>query len=302
MLPVNLESIINRSTKHSALWIEFFTVAIQSNDADLIKNASYESVTDTIRDIERLVFDLNPNLIYLFELKVRKHPYTTEFSLFPALSTARFFEYLISENVITGHSTNVVGENDNVEVDFGTKQISHTIEADPGKPAGAYLSLTFSDDVTELWMLSDVEMYEAYDAWLRCVFGGREVFSSPREWTPFILILRALKTFDIFQPVSSHPIISVLKSRLVAFYADFFTRYNKASYNRVAESVVLSRFVSMEGSKIEAALKLLDEPNSTNNVVTLNARKAMPQEASCKQPDKTDDGDEEFSDLDFGVI
>lgn len=301
MLPVNLESIINRSTKHPALWVEFFTVAIQSNDAELIKNASYESVTDTMRDIERLVFDLNPNLIYLFELKVRKHPYTTELTLFPALSAARFFEYLMSENVLTAHSTNVVGENDNVEVDFGTKEISHTIEADPGKPSGAYLSLTFSDDVTELWMFSDVEMYEAYDAWLRCVFGGREVFSSPREWAPFILILRALKTFDIFQPVNTHSIISVLKSRLVAYYAEFFTSFNNASNNRVAGSVVLSRFVSMEGSKIEAALKLFDEPSPINNVFSLNTRKLACQDVDCKQVEATEN-DDDFSDLDFGVI
>lgn len=315
MLPVNLSQLISRTSEHEALWEGVFLAALSAPQGQLIKQCNESDIVNMIRAVERLTIDYNPTLIALFDVSVRKHPFTTAFMPFPVLNAQRFVQYLSDEGVITGATTDLIDATDTYEFDLANNSVSHTKSGQNTSPIGAYLALEFTGNVKKVWFFNDVELHEAQHEWDTKVLGGANVFSSVAQWSIFALVLRALKTFDVYQAVMEHPHANVFKTRVAAYYTAFFQDYKDALSNRFAGSVTLSRFVTTEGSQIETALQEMEDviPHA-ENVILLNqsASKQRDEKRSTdndkhyldtleeSEGDEDDEGD--YSDLGFGVL
>lgn len=124
-----------------------------------------------INIVELLVNDLDPNLINLFDIKVRNLPFTTELKLFPAINTSRFLEFLNAERIAVNSSCSIVYAVDEFEIDFASNTVKHKQLTPTGNPTDAYLSVECMSGAKKVWTFSDVEMTEAYSAWLKSVGG-----------------------------------------------------------------------------------------------------------------------------------
>ncbi|MGO3785901.1 MAG: hypothetical protein ACTJIB_12805 [Pseudoalteromonas prydzensis] len=312
MLPVNLSQLISRTTSHTILWEGVFEACLNAPQGQLIKQCNESDVISMIKAVEGLVVDFNADLIALFDVKVRKHPFTTAFMPFPVLSTQKFMQYLSAQGVIKSASTDIIDASDDYEFDLANNTVSHTKGAKNDTPIGAYLAIEFSDNVKKVWFFNDVELHEAHKEWGTKVLGGAKVFSSMSEWVTFALMLRALKTFDVYQAVMEHAHANVFKTRVSAYYASYFQAYKDALSNRFAGSVTLSRFVTTEGSQIESALQDMEDViPQAKNVILLNQANVKKRTVtnsvdsdSCYLDSSDDEGDdsEDYSDLGFGVI
>ena len=309
MLPVSLENIITDSTVNSEQWLNVFTLSFHAHYGNLLRECDNENVIATIKSLDLMLQNLDPNLISLFGMRVRRHPYTTAHCLFPALNIDSFFDYLVSENIIESYSYDLVAEDDDFKLDASSNIVEHDKKGNSDNAyTGSYLTIKFISGVFKTWVMDEYELSSAFEAWQDKVFGGMDVFLSTREWAGFVLLLRSLKTLDVQDVIISHKTLPTFKSRILALYSDYFTYFKEATSDKFANSVKVSKYVTTEGSELEIALRNLDETNvQPNNVVVLgsvrlnNDAKNVTDESNS-EIDIQQDEMSDFSDLDFGVL
>lgn len=297
MLPVKLEQLIQKTASEAELWINMLGISCNETHGALVKQCTDDCIISTIKSVEQMVGTLDKELIEVFDIRPRKHPLTTAYSLFPVLSVTRFFDYLKKEGIVEDFDCKVVGDNDVFNLDLSSNTIQHEPKSSESY-SGAYLFVRFVGGVNKIWYMNEHEMLSAYDSWLTQVFGGLDVFGTTEEWVAFALTLRALKTFDVFDHVINHSVLPVFKSRLTAFYSEYFNYFTSSNNARFANCVNLSKYLTTEGSQIEAELQKMDEYiEPPANVITLGYHK-------LNSDDKNDIAaeDDDYSDIDFGVI
>jgi hypothetical protein len=304
MLSVQIEKLIKSASDNIKQWETLFNLASHSHYSALIKECALDDVVATIKDVDMLIGSLSPELLNLVNIRVRKHPYTTAYCLFPALNTDNVIAYLETQGIVKSYELAVVYDNDKFSIDVSSNKVSH-VKGDSTQEAsysGCYLLLEFENGTSKVWYMDEYEMHSAFDAWQNKVFGGMDVFNNTLEWAGFALILRALKTLDMQDSVISHPILPVLKSRLTSYYSDFFKYYKEANNDKFASCVITSQYVSTEGGELEEALKKLDdiiEPPA--NIIVLGQHHRQVSNEDTEMNEASEDQCE-FYNLDFGVI
>ena len=94
-----------------------FNLASHSHYSALIKECALDDVVATIKEMDMLIGSLSPEPLNLVDIRVRKHPYTTAYCLFPALNTDNVIAYLETQGIVKSYELAVVYDNDKFAID-----------------------------------------------------------------------------------------------------------------------------------------------------------------------------------------
>lgn len=169
---------------------------------------------------------------------------------------------------------NIVDESDCFTYNGTRDSVSHEVNVNSsGKQAGAYISYTLVDSSVFTVVMSPEEVSAASLIWNETVLGSAEAFTSTIPLVQLIVTIRSLKTLSSNGVLEDNSALESLVTNFDTYYRGIFSEFENSKSNGLAPSVVGSRAISSQVSKIDAAINKMVPvaKKQKNNVIKMRS-------------------------------
>jgi len=266
MLPINFINIIKKNASdHTNIFTEVLLKRIELEDNSLsypvINQCSASSLQSAIKVVLNTVPQSYINYTSSFmELSVRRHPMDQTLEIFPLFSPVGILTLLVKEGILRSFRLNTISSTDTFEMNGIDSPVLHQTSKDQGANAGAYLEITLSDGITNVWTITPEELEAAGEIWDKNIFGHVKVLNNRNDLFTWCVFLRACKTMTCMLGFSPNNGIGELIANISHLYNQYFVQFKDFQKDRFAISVKNNnRNIVDQPSELEESLKKLPE-------------------------------------------